>query len=120
MTKGGYATTAETVLDFYEEVQVRKIIVIAGYGLKGHDVCCAATDSNLLQELKTDYAIDIGYEGPFYGFSGIIFGLAKLRGIDAITLFGKTQPKPENPEDPDKDAANAIIDTLALILNIDL
>lgn len=122
ITKGYHANfngqygVANQVLDFYQEIGVKRMIVIAGYGMKGKEVCCAATNLELIKELK-EYGIDTGYEGLFYGFSGLIFGLGMLRDIKGICLFGRTQPNVEDPEDPDPKAAKAVLERLSVLLN---
>jgi proteasome assembly chaperone (PAC2) family protein len=115
----GQYEVAETVLDYFIKAQVRKIIVVAGYGLKGKKVCCAATSHKIMEELKENYGIEAGYYGPFYGFSGVVFGMAMLREMEAFCLFGKTQPTPEDPESPDEEAAQNVLNQLFSILRLD-
>jgi proteasome assembly chaperone (PAC2) family protein len=114
----GQYEVAEKVLDFYNDLQVRRLIVVAGYGLKGADVCCAATNLKIMEELKQKYGIEVGYEGPFYGFSGLVFGLAQRKDMDALCLFGRTEPTPDFPESPDEEAAKTLLHKLAQILNL--
>jgi proteasome assembly chaperone (PAC2) family protein len=97
---------------------VRRVIVVAGYGLQGADVCGAATSPALMEELKARYGVDVGYEGPFYGFSGLVFGLAQRKGLDAVCLFGRTEPTPDFPESPDEAAAHTLLQKLAQLLNL--
>lgn len=115
--KGQYEV-AEKVLDVFEEFGVERMIVIAGYGLRGREVCCAATKPEIIGEMKERYGIEPDYEGPFYGFSGLVFGLAKTRGIEAICLFGRTRPEPEDPQKPDEAAAETVMSWLTKILCI--
>lgn len=115
----GQFEVAEKVLDLFEEFRVKRIFVLAGYGYEGSEVCCAATDLKLIEEMKS-YGIDTGYMGPFYGFSGLVFGLAKLKGIEGICLFGKSQPNLEDPEYPDPTAAQAVAHCLGTILGLKL
>jgi proteasome assembly chaperone (PAC2) family protein len=115
----GQYEVAEKVLDFFEEFGVKGIIVLAGYGRDGEDVCCAATNLSMIEEMKK-LGIEKGYEGPFYGFSGLVFGLATLRGIKAVCLFGRTKPNPEYPEDPDPSAAKTVLQKLHQILKNDV
>ncbi|MCW4038224.1 MAG: PAC2 family protein [Candidatus Bathyarchaeota archaeon] len=116
----GQYEVAEKVLDFYKDLRVKRLIVVAGYGLKGADVCCAATNPKLMDELKHKYGVEVGYEGPFYGFSGLVFGLAQLKSIDALCLFGRTEPTPDFPESPDEEAATTLLNKLTQILNLTL
>ncbi len=114
--KGQYEV-AEKVLDLYEEIGVRRIIVLAGYGRGEEGVSCAVTHLSIMEEMKR-YGLEKGYEGPFYGFSGLVFGLGKLREREGICLFGKVEPNLEDPESPDPDAAKAVLHKLGAILNL--
>lgn len=116
----GQYEVAEKVLDLYEELMVSRLIVVAGYGLEGENVCCAATNNSIIDELKKKYGVDPGYAGPFYGFSGVLFGMAKMRGLDAFCLFARTEPRPEDPESPDFKASKTLLAKLAQILGLDL
>jgi proteasome assembly chaperone (PAC2) family protein len=122
ITKGYHANfegqyeVAINVLDFLAENHVRKIIVVAGYGSKDKKICCAATSKELLVEMKEKYNIDIGYKGPFMGFSGLVFGLSKQKGMEALCLFSATEPKENDLEFPDNEASNRVLDSLEKIL----
>jgi proteasome assembly chaperone (PAC2) family protein len=116
--KGQYEV-ANQVLDLYQEFGVGRMIVLAGYGGERGAVCCSATDPELLEELKKQ-GIDKGYEGPFYGFSGLVFGLGMLRKIRGVSLFGKTRPNLEDPEYPDPIAAGAVLEKLNILLNLNI
>ena len=111
----GQYEVAERVLDVFEEWGVQRLIVIAGYAQEGADVCCAATNVSLLKEMEGK-GIGKGYEGPFYGFSGLVFGLAALRDMKGICLFGRTQLSREYPESPDRSVVDTIIEKLYRIL----
>jgi len=116
----GQYEVAEKVLDLYKLFRVKKMIVLAGHGRKGKEVCCAATNLRIIEEMQKKYRIEVEYEGPFYGFSGLVFGLAKLRRIEALCLFGKTEPNLKEPEYPDENASNTILKQLSQILKFDL
>jgi proteasome assembly chaperone (PAC2) family protein len=121
-TKGYHANfsgqydIAEKVVDFLSNLNVRRIIVIAGYGSTQKNVCCAATKPELISEMKERFNIEVDYKGPFYGFSGLVFGIAKLKSIDALCLFAGVTPNPENPESPDEEAAQMVRDVLTRLL----
>ena len=51
---------------------------------------------------KDKYSIVTGYKGPFMGFSGLVFGLSKLRQIEAVCLFAGTQPNKKTLNIPTK------------------
>jgi len=114
----GQYEVAHRVLDFYNKVQVRRIIVVAGYGIKGKKVCCAATSNKLIEEMKEKHGIEVSYVGPFYGFSGLVFGLSMLKEIEAICLFGRTKPILDDPECPDEDGSKTVLDILKQIINL--
>jgi proteasome assembly chaperone (PAC2) family protein len=115
----GQYEIANNVLDLFEEFDTKRMIVLAGYGMEGKEVSCSATDLKTVEELKKN-GIEIGYEGPFFGFSGLVFGLGTLRRINGISLFGRTKPIPEEPEYPDKNAAKAILEKVNTLLNLKL
>lgn len=115
----GQYQVAEQVLDVFEKHSVKRLFVLAGYGVGKGEVCCAATELELVNELKK-YGVETEYEGPFIGFSGLVLGLAKLRGIKAACLFGRSQPSPEDPELPDPRAAKKVLEKLSSILDLNL
>ncbi|MFH1329005.1 MAG: PAC2 family protein [Candidatus Bathyarchaeota archaeon] len=115
----GQYDVAKRVLDFYQEYGVKRMFILAGHGIGNKDVCCAATKLELVKAMK-QYGIETEYEGPFMGFSGLVFGLGKLRGIDGICLFGRTQPRSDDPEYPDPRAARNVLEKLSQLLNFEL
>ena len=122
ITKGYHANfegqydVANKVVDFLAEKNVKRIMVVAGYGSKDQKICCAATHKELLAEMKEKYNIDTGYKGPFMGFSGLVFGLSKRKGMEALCLFAGTQPKEDDLEFPDNEASGRAMDILNKIL----
>ena len=114
----GQYDVADRVVGFLSEFGVTRIIVAAGYGSKTRKVCCAATNPDLLLEMKEKFQIEVDYTGPFYGFSGLVFGLAKRKGIDALCLFAGTEPTPEEPEFPDPKSSDAILAVLNQMLGL--
>ena len=112
----GQYTVAEKVVAFLAENKVKRIVVIAGYGTKDKKVCCAATNQKMIQEMKQKFNVDTGYKGPFMGFSGLVFGLAKINGIEAVCLFAGTEPKEEDLEFPDKESSERALQILRQIL----
>ena len=114
----GQYEVADKVVDCLSEFGVTRIIVAAGYGSKTRKVCCAATNPNLIREMKEKFQIEVDYTGPFYGFSGLVFGLAKRKGIDALCLFAGTEPTPEEPEFPDPKSSDAILAVLNQMLSL--
>jgi hypothetical protein len=115
----GQYEVAEQVLDTCEKHGVKRLFVLAGYGVGEGEVCCAATEIELVEALKAR-GIGTGYEGPFMGFSGLVLGLAKLRGIKGVCLFGRSQPSVEDPEYPDPQAAKKLLESLSKVLDLSL
>ena len=112
----GQYDVADEVVDYLSESGVKRIIVAAGYGSKTRKVCCAATDADLIREMKEKFEIEVEYVGPFYGFSGLVFGLAKRKSIDALCLFAGTEPNLDNPEFPDPKSSELILEVLNQML----
>ena len=121
ITKGYHANfqgqyeVAVKVLNFLAEKHVKRIIVVAGYGSKDKKICDAATNKELVAKVKEKYGIDTGYTGPFMGFSGLVFGMSKRMGMEALCLFAGTEPK-EDIEFPDREASDRALDKLSKIL----
>ena len=113
----GQYDVADEIVGFLSKLGVTKIIVAAGYGSKTRKVCCAATNPDLVREMKERFKIEVAYVGPFYGFSGLVFGLAKRKGIDALCLFAGTEPNPEDPESPDPQSSEMILNVLNQMLD---
>ena len=114
----GQYDVADEVASFLSDFGVTRIIVAAGYGSKTRKVCCAATNPHIIQEMKEKFKIEVDYKGPFYGFSGLVFGLAKRKGIDALCLFAGTEPNPEEPELPDPKSSEMILHVLDQMLGL--
>ena len=114
----GAYEVAEKVADILKNFGVKRIIITAGFGSKEKKVCCAATSLNLIKEMKEKYKIETEYQGPFYGFSGLVFGAAKRKKIEAISLFAGVEPKLGDPEFLAKDSATMIVDILKQMMSI--
>ncbi len=115
----GQYEVATRTLEFLKKAEASRIIVLAGYGHKGKDIVVASTSLEELEKLKR-WNLEPGYQGPFYGFSGLIFGLSKTFSIPAISLFARTEPVPEDPEFPDPLAARALVQKLSEILGFEI
>ncbi len=114
----GQYKVAEKVVEYLADLGVKQMIVLAGYGSKENKICCAATSQKGLDEMKEKFGIDIGYKGPFMGFSGLVFGLSKLKGIEAVCLFAGTEPVEEDLEFPDTAASVRVVELTNKILNL--
>ncbi len=114
--KGQYKV-AEKVVDFLGENGVKQMIVLAGYGSKEKKIVCAANSKTGL-EMMGKFGVGIGYKGPFMGFSGLVFGLAKLWDIEAVCLFAGTEPREDNLESPDGEASDRVVALLSGVLGL--
>ena len=114
----GQHSVAENVLDIFEDLNVERLYVIAGFTKGENKICCAATETKILKEIWEKFGIGTEYTGPFYGFSGLVFGSAKMRGIDAVCLLGRTEPDFDNPQSPDEEAALTVLNHLKKILKL--
>jgi proteasome assembly chaperone (PAC2) family protein len=115
--KGQYSV-AQQVLRTIIEMGVKQMVVIAGFGTKEKKICCAAHTQKTLDEMKEKFGICVGYKGPFMGFSGLVFGLAKRAEIEALCLFVGTEPVEENLEFPDEEGAVRAVDLLNRMLSL--
>jgi proteasome assembly chaperone (PAC2) family protein len=114
----GQFTIGKKVVEFLAEMGVKRMIVVAGFGTKEKKIVCAANNQKALDYMKAQFDIGIGYKGPFMGFSGLVFGFAKLSGIDAVCLFASTEPKEDDLEFPDKEAAGKVVELLNRMLGL--
>jgi hypothetical protein len=116
----GQYEVAAKVIDFFKDLGVKRIILLAGYGAKERKICCAATEKKIVQEFKDKFQIEVDYTGPFFGFSGLVFGLAASKGIEAACLLAGAQPTPEDPEAPDEESSELLLSKLGSIIDLKL
>ncbi|HTY74356.1 MAG TPA: PAC2 family protein [Candidatus Nanoarchaeia archaeon] len=114
----GQYLVAQNVVDFLAEMGVQRMVVVAGFGTKDKKIVCAANNPKSIEDMKTRFDVGLGYKGPFMGFSGLVFGMAKLRGIEAVCLFAGTEPVEENLEFPDAEASGRAVELLNRMLSL--
>jgi predicted ATP-grasp superfamily ATP-dependent carboligase len=114
----GQYVVAQKVVDFLGDLGVKRMVVVAGFGSKDKKIVCAANNQKALDDMKTRFDVGIGYKGPFMGFSGLVFGQAKLRAIEAVCLFAGTEPNEENLELPDPEASGKVVELLNRMLSL--
>ncbi|MDI6654817.1 MAG: PAC2 family protein [Candidatus Hydrothermarchaeota archaeon] len=111
-----YEVVRRTV-DIYERLGVRRIISLGAHATDG-SIQCLAGDKEIIEEMER-HDIERTKTDRFIGFSGLVLGEGKKRGMKSLGLLGKTAPSMEL-EEPDRDAAKALLDKLREILEIDV
>ena len=96
LSAAGQYELAETILDVIEHLGVKEIYTLGGYGL-GYEiedphVLFATTDAHLVKKMKKYGATFKKNEpgGGIIGASGLLLGLAKLRGLQGVCFMGET------------------------------
>ena len=117
----GQYELAEKILDVIEELGVKEMYTLGGYGL-GHEirdpkVLFATTNEALVKKIKTYGAVFRKNEpgGGIIGASGLLLGLGKLRGIEGTCFMGETPGYLVDPK-----SAKAVLKVLAKITNLDI
>lgn len=115
----GQYQLSDEILDFVEKFGVKEMYTLGGLAI-GHPieesrVFGAATDLEIIEILR-ELDVEIrSADGGIVGASGLLLGLGKLRNIKGACLMGET---------PgyfiDAEAAEAILEKLASILNIEI
>ena len=121
LSSQGQYELVEKILDIAEELGVREMFTLGGYGL-GQDVdepqvLCAATNRNLVKKMKQFGAVFKKNEpgGGIVGASGLLLGLGQLRGIEGTCFMGETPGYLVDPK-----SAKAILKILVKITNLDV
>jgi len=109
------------ILDVSEELGVKEIFTLGGYGL-GHEiqnpkVLCATTDKDLVKTMKKYGAVFKKNEpgGGIVGASGLLLGLGKIRGLKGACFMGETPGYLVDPK-----SAKAVLKILMKITNIQI
>lgn len=116
--EGQYSVCGD-LLNFIEKYNVKELYTLGGLAtgqpIDETIVYGAATDDDTIQTLK-DVGVEIrSSDGGIIGASGLFLGLGKLKGMSGACLMGAT---------PgyfiDAEAAEAILDKLSKLLNIEV
>jgi len=121
LSSQGQYELVEKILDVSEEIGVKEIYTLGGYGL-GHEiekpkVLCATTNKNLVKTMKKYGAVFKKNEpgGGIVGASGLLLGLGKIRGIQGVCLMGETPGYLVDPK-----SAKAVLNVLMKVTNINV
>jgi uncharacterized protein (TIGR00162 family) len=121
LSSHGQYDLVEKILDIAEELGVKELFTLGGYGL-GHDihdpkVLAATTDKHLVKIMKKHGAIFKKNEpgGGIVGASGLLLGLGKLRGLNGTCFMGETPGYLVDPK-----SAKAVLKILMKITNVEV
>lgn len=125
--QGGYAhyEIASKVLDFVQEFGTSFIYTLGGFGTgeiekDEPEVLGAVSDPKLIKDFakhKINFTETSERVGMIIGATGLMLGLAKLRGIDGVCLMGETTGFPILT---DPKAAKVVINVLIGVLGLDI
>lgn len=121
-TVTGQYEICEKIIEVAKEFKVKDIITVGGYAtgklLEEPRVYGAASRKEAMKPFKgmdVSFSPKGGARGGIVGASGLLLGLAKIDGMNAVCLMGET---PGHPLLIDAKAAEAIINVLEKYLNI--
>jgi uncharacterized protein (TIGR00162 family) len=116
----GQYDIAGSILDFAEKQNVKLIVTIGGYRKEPEEtpgVVAVSTSPRLLKMGLKANAIASSPGNPIVGTAGLLLGLARFRGVDALCLLGETRGYM-----PDPKAAKSVLQVLQKMfgLKVDL
>lgn len=121
MSPQGHYEIVNEILDFVEKFGVKEIVTIGGFAVpkipKIPKVIGAVTEDSYKKRFsKTGIVFEAGQRvGIIIGASGLLLGLAKVRGIKGICLIGETIGRSMFT---DTRAAKSVLRALMSILNL--
>lgn len=125
VTPEGQYIIADEVLDVCLGFGVKRVYCIAGY-LTGRPVerprvYGAATDRSILEELRMHGVLPMK-EGSVGGVNGLLFGLAKTKGLEGICLLGETPgyTTASGHQLVDAKAVQAVLGVITKVLGIEV
>ncbi|MCW7076537.1 MAG: proteasome assembly chaperone family protein [Candidatus Syntropharchaeales archaeon] len=118
-TNEGHYLLTEAFLDIAQSYNVKRIYTIGGYGIgqlvEKPRVIGAANRVELVDEMKS-YGVEFSESEPgggIIGVSGLMLGIGKRRGIDAVCLMGVTSGYLVDPR-----SAQSVLKILTKILGL--
>ncbi|MBU5678355.1 MAG: proteasome assembly chaperone family protein [Candidatus Aenigmatarchaeota archaeon] len=122
-TPEGYYDLSNAILDVARKFDVNLIITLGGLAREEFSgkprVVGAVNNEKLLERFKNyEIIFDGNLVGSIVGVSGLLVGLAAIRGIDAISLLAETTGFPIVIADPI--GAEAVLRVLMKILDIEI
>jgi len=119
LSSQGQYELVEKILDICEELNIKEIFTLGGYGL-GHEienpkVLCATTDKSLVKVMKKYGAVFKKNEpgGGIVGASGLLLGIGKIRGFQGTCFMGETPGYLVDPK-----SAKAVLKILMKVTNL--
>jgi uncharacterized protein (TIGR00162 family) len=109
---------ADRILEVAQKLGSKKVYTLAAYitggFVKQPKVYGAATDSSTIAELKK-HGVILMTEGSITGMNGLLVGLAKVRGMQGVSLLGET-----SGYIVDANASKAVLDVFTKMVNIEI
>lgn len=121
LTPEGQYELSDHMLGVAEKLGVKRIYTLGGYGIgrmvENPRVLGAATHEHLVEEMKEKGVIfSKGEPGSgIVGASGLLLGLGKTRGFEAVCLMGETSGYFVDPK-----GAEGVLKVLSAILKVDV
>jgi uncharacterized protein (TIGR00162 family) len=120
-TNEGHYELTGLFLDIAEEFGVKRAYTLGGYGtgqfVESPVVLGATNSKELVEEMKTYGVVFRENEpgGGIIGVSGLLVGMGRLRGLDAVCLMGTTSGYLVDPK-----SAHAVLKVLCKALSIEV
>jgi uncharacterized protein (TIGR00162 family) len=121
LTPEGQYELSDFMLKVAVDNKVRRVYTLGGYGIgrmvDNPRVLGAATSVQLVEEMKENGVVfSKGEPGSgIVGASGLLLGLGKIRGVEAVCLMGETSGYFVDPK-----GAEAVLRILSTLLKVDV
>ncbi len=109
---------SEKILEMTEKLGAKKVFTLAAYitggFVKNPKVYGTATDGSIIGDL-TAHGVIMMKEGSITGMNGLLVGLAKVRGMQGVSLLGET-----SGYIVDATASKAVLDVFTKMMNLEI